>query len=195
MSADVTGAPPGVEYNASFLSDADEQRLLDWLEGLEFEPVTMRGQTARRTVRHYGLSYEYESRRIEPGEPFPPLLREVADRAAAWAGIPSGELAQALVTRYPPGATIGWHRDAPSFGAPIIGVSLGSPCVMRFRRDEGRATAKLELAPRSVYALGGEARWRWQHSIPPTKALRYSITFRRLAKPQAGTAVNTMFSR
>jgi hypothetical protein len=26
-----------------------------------------------------------------------------------------------------------------------------------------------------------EARWRWQHAISPTKALRYSITFRTMA--------------
>lgn len=25
--------------------------------------------------------------------------------------------------------------------------------------------------------MRGEARWGWQHSIPPTKSLRYSITF------------------
>ena len=26
----------------------------------------------------------------------------------------------------------------------------------------------------------GEARWSWEHSIPPAKELRYSITFRTL---------------
>jgi hypothetical protein len=39
------------------------------------------------------------------------------------------------------------------------------------------------LPPRSAYALAGEARTGWQHSVPPTKALRYSITFRTL-KPR-----------
>jgi hypothetical protein len=28
--------------------------------------------------------------------------------------------------------------------------------------------------------MQGDARWRWQHSIAPTKALRYSVTFRTL---------------
>jgi alkylated DNA repair dioxygenase AlkB len=36
----------------------------------------------------------------------------------------------------------------------------------------------LELAPRSIYRLAGEARWGWQHAIAATPALRYSITFR-----------------
>jgi alkylated DNA repair dioxygenase AlkB len=39
----------------------------------------------------------------------------------------------------------------------------------------------LELAPRSAYVLRDAARWRWQHSIPATTVLRYSITFRTLA--------------
>ena len=53
---------------------------------------------------------------------------------------------------------------------------------MRFRRDIGgvRHTFELELAPRSGYVLAGEARTAWQHHIPPTKSLRYSITFRTL---------------
>jgi hypothetical protein len=32
--------------------------------------------------------------------------------------------------------------------------------------------------------LSGAARFAWQHSIPPIKALRYSITFRTLKAPQ-----------
>jgi hypothetical protein len=26
--------------------------------------------------------------------------------------------------------------------------------------------------------MQGDARWAWQHSVPPTPGLRYSITFR-----------------
>ena len=44
----------------------------------------------------------------------------------------------------------------------------------------GGLTLALELQPRSAYCMQGDARWRWQHSIAPTKALRYSITFRTL---------------
>ncbi len=89
-----------------------------------------------------------------------------------------------LIARHEPGAGIGWHRDAPMFGSRIAGVSLLSPCRMRFQRTvKGeRETAAIELAPRSAYVLGGKARWSWQHSIPATKALRYSITFRTLKR-------------
>ena len=68
----------------------------------------------------------------------------------------------------------------------IIGISLAGEGVMRFRRypprrDDGkaaRAELKLTLQPRSIYTLQGEARWKWQHAVSPTKTLRYSITFR-----------------
>jgi alkylated DNA repair dioxygenase AlkB len=53
---------------------------------------------------------------------------------------------------------------------------------MRFQRGKGEArqVAEVTLAPRSAYVLSGAARFQWQHSIPPTRALRYSITFRTL---------------
>jgi alkylated DNA repair dioxygenase AlkB len=94
-------------------------------------------------------------------------------------------LAQILVTRYPPGATIGWHRDAPMFGPTVVGVSFLSSCRIRFQRQhEGRRQVfEVDLQPRSGYILGGAVRSAWQHSIPPTKSLRYSITFRTLRNP------------
>ena len=89
-----------------------------------------------------------------------------------------------MVARYPPGAAIGWHRDAPMFGSPVIGISLGAACVMRFRRGKVRAweTFNQTLEPRSLYVLSGPARVTWQHSIPRTPELRYSITLRTLRR-------------
>src|SRR6185369_17974108 len=84
-------------------------------------------------------------------------------------------------------ASIKWkkrneHRDVPDFEL-IVGVSLAGPSRMRLRSyppKKGRSvqTLSIDLEPRSAYFMGGEARWGWQHSIPPTKNLRYSITFR-----------------
>ena len=63
-----------------------------------------------------------------------------------------------------------------------VGISLASTCRMRFQRGKGpaRQVAEVTLDPRSGYILSGATRYAWQHSIPPTKALRYSITFRTL---------------
>jgi alkylated DNA repair dioxygenase AlkB len=147
----------------------------------------MRGQTARRTVRLYGYDYEYESGELRPGDPLPSEFGWLRERCAALAELDAADLVQMLVSRYPPGAGIGWHRDAPMFGSKVIGVSLLSACRMRFQRrtKETRLTHAIELEPRSGYVLGGSARWAWQHSIPATKALRYSITFRSLREPSS----------
>jgi DNA oxidative demethylase len=176
----------GLVYRPDFLSREEEGELLTRLGTLELRPIVMRGQTARRTARHFGFDYDYERYgRLVPGEPLPGWLEPLRARCAELAGAAPQELAQALVQRYPPGATIGWHRDAPMFGT-VAGVSLGSACRMRFRRGKegGRATEELLLEPRSAYVLSGPARTQWQHSIPPTSDERWSITFRAL---RAGT--------
>src|SRR5204862_3812764 len=95
---------------------------------------------------------------------------------------------EAIVTRYPAGAGIGWHRDAPQFGV-VVGVSLLGACRMRFRRGAGdtQDTCAVALAPRSLYVLDGQVRRLWQHTISPTKTERVSITFRTL-RPRGGSA-------
>jgi alkylated DNA repair dioxygenase AlkB len=86
-----------------------------------------------------------------------------------------------LLTKYPPGSTIGWHKDRSVFGE-VIGISLLSPCTFRFRKKTGTKweRASIVAEPRSAYLLAGPARTEWQHSIPAVEALRYSITFRNL---------------
>ena len=85
-----------------------------------------------------------------------------------------------MLARYDPGAGIGWHRDRDVFDE-VVGISLGTPATLRFRRRTGAGfkRASLHLAPRSAYLLSGEARHDWEHSIAPGEELRFSITFRR----------------
>ena len=172
--------PDGLIYMPEFVSDDEERALISLSETLPFHEVRMRGQVARRTVIHFGWDYDYEGWSVHPTDPPPTPLRALADRCAAAAVIAPEALEQFLVARYPPGATIGWHRDAPMFGTPVIGVSLGSACTMRFRRKAGETSFPHLLEPRSLYILSGPARSQWHHSIPPTKSLRYSITMRTL---------------
>jgi DNA oxidative demethylase len=161
--------------------------MLEEIESYAFHEVRMRGHVARRTVIHFGWDYDYDGWKIHPATPPSPRLRELADRCAAFAGIAPESLEQFLVARYPPGATIGWHRDAPMFGSPVIGVSLAAPCTMKFRRAQGEGFEVFAktLEPRSMYVLDGAARTQWQHSIPPAKELRYSISMRTLRRRPA----------
>jgi alkylated DNA repair dioxygenase AlkB len=139
---------------------------------------------ARRTVIHFGFDYDYEGWSIHETDPPPPFLIDLRDRAAAVANIDPLSLEQFLIARYPPGATIGWHRDAPMFGSPVIGISLGAAARMRFRRktEDGFETDVKLLAPRSLYILTGAARTVWQHHIPAARELRYSISMRTVVR-------------
>jgi alkylated DNA repair dioxygenase AlkB len=176
--------PAGLTYREDFLTIDEERALVEEIENYAFHEVRMRGQVARRTVIHFGWDYDYDGWKVHPTTPPPPPLRALADRCADVAGVARESLEQFLVARYPPGATIGWHRDAPMFGTPVVGVSLGSPCTMKLRRAQGEGFEQYVqlLEPRSLYILDAAARTQWQHSIPPTKQLRYSITMRTLRR-------------
>lgn len=177
------GHPSGLRYRPDFLSAAEEAALLDAIRGLPLEEADYKGWKAKRRVVSYGGRYDFDSNVLESAEPIPEFLLPLRARVAVEAGIDEDALAQALVAEYRPGVQLGWHRDVPSF-EDVVGVSLLGFARMRFRpyppSGRRRAAFALELAPRSLYVLRGDARWRWQHAVSPTKALRYSITFRTL---------------
>lgn len=180
-------APPdGFRYVPGFLSEPEERGLLAEVQRLDFGEVRMRGQVARRRTAHFGWIYGYESWRITPGPPLPSFLLPLRERVSSLLAVDPAALAEVLITEYPPGAGIGWHRDAPMFG-DVAGVSLLGPCRFRFEREVpgARETRDLTLEPRSAYVLAGAARWQWRHSIPAGRSARYSITFRALRDPQA----------
>jgi alkylated DNA repair dioxygenase AlkB len=178
----VDAIPAGFVYREEFISEAEERELLARIAAVEFAEVLFHGYPAKRTVAHFGVDYEYDTGRVTANGTLPDWLSELRDACARLAGLEPERFVEALVTRYPPGSTIGWHRDAPAFGSSVAGVSLGSECRMRFRRTTGGVAQNYEqaLKPRSAYVMSGAARWSWQHHIPAVKELRHSITFRSL---------------
>lgn len=184
------GPPPGFQYADDLITRDEERGLVRLLEGLPWESVVFRGYEARRRVVHFGHRYDFEVRGVSPGLPIPDDLLVLRARAAAVADEDPERYVEVLATEYRPGATIGWHSDAPAFGSTVLGVSLASACRMRFRArtPDGWRRFDQVLQPRSGYVIGGVARTRWQHSIPPTEALRYSVTYRtvRSQRPKFG---------
>jgi alkylated DNA repair dioxygenase AlkB len=185
-----TGLPPGLIFLPEFLTSTEEHDLLGVIRAIDFRTLQMHGVTAKRRIKQFGWHYAFESYRLTPTDPIPSDFITIGARSAELAGIDPSDWAEVLVTEYPTGAGIGWHRDAPAFGI-VAGVSLLGSCRMRFQTGAGatrvtgaRVTGAIELPPRSLYLLTGEVRTKWQHMIPPTRELRYSITFRTLKKPK-----------
>jgi DNA oxidative demethylase len=183
--------PDGFSYRGDFVSSVEERDLVAAISRLNFSTVVMRGGIARRRTAHFGVTYGYDARRTAPGDALPRFLLPLRERCAAWLGVESAALEEALVTEYPAGAAIGWHRDAPMFG-DISGVSLLTSSRMKFRpyvspkdiksASVRRTTHEVVLEPRSAYVLTRAARRDFEHSIPPVASLRYSITFRTLRR-------------
>src|SRR5690349_8138750 len=108
-------APEGLVYREALLSSEEEQALLSVFDDLDFREIHFHGVVAKRTARHYGLDYDYASRTpVETDEPIPEWLEPARLQAAGLGGVEPGALVEALVQRYPEGAQIGWHRDAPA---------------------------------------------------------------------------------
>lgn len=180
------GLPPGLVYEPRFLSREEEAALIGLVTRLPLAAAQYKGYEARRRVVSYGGRFDYDANRLNPAEPLPAVLHPLRDRVAAWAGLDPLHLQHVLVAEYQPGTPLGWHRDVPDF-EEVFGVSLGSMAALRFRpyppdRPRRADIVRLMVAPRSIYALRGVARWGWQHSVPPVEALRWSITFRTLAQ-------------
>ncbi|WP_216841076.1 alpha-ketoglutarate-dependent dioxygenase AlkB [Acidobacterium sp. S8] len=175
--------PSGFHYQDGIISEAEETALVASLATLELKPFEFHGHIGNRRVTSFGLRYDYARRTVEPAEKFPLFIEELRRKAAAFAGRDIDEIQQGGVNQYPPGAGIGWHKDKPQFGV-IVGVSLLAPAVMRLRLPTGTKWIRKSqtLNPRSIYILEGEVRTLWEHSIPPVDSLRYSLTFRTLAR-------------
>jgi alkylated DNA repair dioxygenase AlkB len=179
--------PDGFYYREDFITADEEIHLANEIERVEFSTFEMRGVVARRRVAFFGRSYDAGN---ASSPPIPPFLLPLADRLARWAQRDPREFAMALINEYPPGAPIGWHRDAPHYDI-VAGISLLSACRMKFRpyvspgaRNSGdprrSATHEIDLERRSAYLMTGRSRSEYEHHIPAVSTLRYSITFRTI---------------
>jgi DNA oxidative demethylase len=172
---------PGVAATSDFITAMEEQSLIAAIDAADLSPFRFQGWTGKRVTASYGWRYDFDAGCLRRGDPIPEWLLPFRERAAAFAGLPKDALVQALVIRYDPGAGIGWHNDRPNF-EHVVGISLGAPAMMRFRRrhGEGFDLVTTALEPRGAYHLRGEARDAWEHSIAEQAHTRWSVTFRSL---------------
>jgi alkylated DNA repair dioxygenase AlkB len=184
-----TELPNGFIYRPDFLTEAEEDVLLATIENLELvHPIYEGEYQAKRCVKAFGWQYDFKNRKMIPGPQLPRFLQGAQRKIAKWLDIPACRVGHALITEYQPGTSIGWHVDTEEF-EHVIGISLAGWCSMRLRpaprfkkgeRRKGSEVMGIDLEQRSAYIMQGAARWDFQHSVAPTKTLRYSITFRTI---------------
>ncbi|MDB5202970.1 MAG: 2OG-Fe(II) oxygenase [Ferruginibacter sp.] len=177
--------PEGFTYQPEFISKEEEEHLLQIISSLEMKQMQFHQYEAKRRVISFGQGWSFTEQQLKEGPPIPSDFLFLIKKIAAQRSIDCEEIAQMLITEYPPGAIINWHRDAPPF-ASIAGVSLKSDCSFKLRPQEKeqqtrKATISLNVQRRSLYIMQGKAKTDWQHSTAAAvDQPRYSITFRTL---------------
>jgi alkylated DNA repair dioxygenase AlkB len=177
--------PQGLVYEPEFLTREEERALLAHIAPLQLREAKFREYFAKRRVAHFHEGTD--APRYDDGDadtftsgPLPPFLVALREKVAAHLGLAPGSFVHVLVSEYRPGTPIGWHRDKPVYGI-VVGISLAGVGRMRWRpyaHQDAQHTFSLDLARRSMYVMRGPIRWQWQHSMPPMRELRYSITMR-----------------
>jgi alkylated DNA repair protein (DNA oxidative demethylase) len=137
--------------------------------------------------------YRYSRDDPETGQPWPampPLLADLAERAANRAGFAGFSPDVCLINRYVPGARMSLHQDKDEldFAAPIVSVSLGLPATFLFgglKRSDKPKRFRLEHGDVAVW--GGPSRLFF-HGVAPladgehpvTGPQRLNLTFRKI---------------
>ncbi|MCK1651241.1 DNA oxidative demethylase AlkB [Bradyrhizobium sp. 149] len=139
---------------------------------------------------HTGYRYDpIDPRTGAPWPEMPPVLRDLARRAAEQGGFAGFGPDACLVNRYEPGTRLSLHQDKDEldYSAPIVSVSLGLPATFLFggmaRGDKPR---RFRLVHGDVVVWGGASRLAY-HGVAPLAdgehALlgrkRINLTFRR----------------
>jgi len=139
---------------------------------------------------HTGYRYDPIDPKTEaPWPAMPPLLRDLARRAAEQGGFAGFMPDACLVNRYEPGTRLSLHQDKDEldYSAPIVSVSLGLPATFLFgglaRGDKPR---RFRLVHGDVVVWGGPSRLAY-HGVAPLAdgehpllgRKRINLTFRR----------------
>lgn len=183
-------AVPGLVYVEGYVSQGEERELL---RAVDSEPWLTDWQRRRQV---YGVAYSGP----QAGARLPPLPEWLSwlvarIRSDRWL---EAEVVNAVINEYLPGQGISAHRDYPAFGPTVVAVSLGGATTLELEHPDTPEVGKLALdvQPRSLWVLGGEARSQWLHSIASRRSdvvdgwkrpreRRISITLRTLA-PSVG---------
>ncbi len=176
--------PQGFAYHPNFISVEEEEQLLQFISSINMETMKFHQYEAKRKVAGFGQGWSFTEQQIKEGTEIPPAFEFIKERIAKKLSIDANQFVQLLVTEYPVGAVINWHRDAPPFDI-VAGVSLLADCTFKLRPHEKEkqtrsATRSLVVERRSMYSMKDEAKSEWQHCTAPLKKIRYSLTFRTL---------------
>lgn len=179
---------PGLAYVERYISREEERALLSAAD----QQPWLTDWKRRRQV--YGVAYSgpQAGRKLEP---LPAWLDWLVARVLA-DGYLEGHVVNSVINEFLPGQGIAPHVDHLEFGPTVVAVSLGGATLLDLHdpTTPEREKVSLDVQPRSLWVLGGEARSRWLHGIAPRhrdivggmtrpRERRVSITLRTARDP------------
>lgn len=176
--------PQGFAYYPAFITNEEEQQLINAISDIGLQNMQFHQYQAKRKTAGFGMGWNFINKVLTGGEPIPATFEFIINKIADFFSLDKAAIAQFLITEYPEGSVINWHRDAPPFDK-IIGLSLLSDAIFKLRPlqkelQNRAAIISLEIKRCSLYIMEGESKSAWQHCIIPVKQTRYSLTFRTL---------------
>jgi alkylated DNA repair protein alkB family protein 8 len=179
-------AVPGLHIYHEFISKSMEDELIK-----EIDSQTWVVDYNRR-LQYYGYRNELEAPYglIRYPVSMPSLISKLSENLVEQK-ILVVQPDQVIINEYAPGEGLRPHKDRNYFENQICGVNLGSGCIMRYIKISGGDVVDVEVPRRSVYVMQDDARYKWNHSIPPRKKdvvdgnvkpreRRISITYRKV---------------
>lgn len=179
-------AVPGLKLYLDFINESLEKELMAEIDA---QPWVV---DYNRRLQYYGYRNELE----KPYDlvKFPvaiPLAIYVLSQEILEKKILQYQPDQVIINEYSPGQGIRPHKDRNYFDNQICGINLGSGCVMKFIKIAGKEVIDVEIPRGSLYVMQDEARYKYNHSIPPRKKdniggnlqhreRRLSITYRKV---------------
>ncbi|XP_017880229.1 alkylated DNA repair protein alkB homolog 8 [Ceratina calcarata] len=184
--------PPGLKLIENCITEEQERILLDTINWSNEESSDLK----HRKVKHFGYEFQYSSNNVDADKPIAPIPDDyqfLKDVLKTHHEVPY-DYDQLTINHYLPGQGIPPHIDTHSaFEDSILSLSLGSACIMDFKRENEKTSVL--LPPRSLLIMSGEARYAWTHGICPrhndvvktkngittqSRATRVSFTFRKI---------------
>src|SRR5438045_8709602 len=126
--------PEGFIYVPGFITDEEEMSVVKEIEKLELRNMIFQGYTANRKTASFGYDYNFDKRSLSKGKDIPPIFNSLIKKVGEYISVDPEKFAELLVTEYPIGSVINWHRDAPPFDL-IAGISLSADCIFRDRKS------------------------------------------------------------
>ncbi len=124
--------PDGFLYEEGFITQEEEKALLQAIEQTTLHTFFFQGYEAKRRVASFGWDWNFERRELRQGKDIPEAFHWLVERVANKLSASPLDVAELLLTEYPVGSVINWHRDAPPFQI-IAGISLAADCTFKLR--------------------------------------------------------------